>query len=111
MKLAITGLIGLAFVSQTAGAEPPEAPPQALFKCDKGRELAVQFVMRDAVFVAVVNAGSGDHTLPVRPPEGNDPQVVWSDGVRTLVWTAGVHLMWMDGASEHLMCGRGEHHH
>jgi hypothetical protein len=31
--------------------------------------------------------------------------------VRTLVWTSGVHLMWMDGGADHLMCGRAEHHH
>ena len=111
MKLASIGLIGLAFASQTAAAAPTELAPQAVFKCDQGRELAVQFVLRDAVFVAVVNAGKGDHALPIQPPEGGDPQIVWSDGVRTLVWTSGVHLMWMDGGSDHLMCGRGEHHH
>jgi hypothetical protein len=42
----------------------------------------------------------------------SDPQIVWSDGVRTLTWTAGVRLMWMDGgSSDHLMCGRAEHEH
>ena len=111
MKLAIAGLISLAFVAQTAVAAPPEAEPHAVFKCDNGRELAVQFVTRDAVFVAVVNTGSGDHALPIQASESSDPQVVWSDGVRTLVWTSGVHLMLMDGGNGHLMCGRGEHHH
>jgi hypothetical protein len=111
MKLAIAGLIGLAFAAQAAVAAPTDAEPRSLFKCDKGRELAIQFVIRDAVFVAVVDSGSGDHALPIQPAEDGEPQIVWSDGVRTLVWTSGVHLMWMDGGADHLMCGRAEHHH
>ena len=115
MKYTIAGLLGVAcaLASQTAAAAPTEAEPYAIFKCDRGRELAIQFVIRDAVFVAVVNSGGSEHALPIQETvDLSDPQIVWSDGVRTLTWTAGVRLMWMDGgSSDHLMCGRAEHEH
>jgi hypothetical protein len=119
MKLTLAGLAALAFASQaaflvqSAAAAPtdPEPEPRAVFKCDKGRQLAIQFVLRDAVFVAVVNSGSGDHALPIVETDISDPQIVWSDGVRMLVWTSGVHLVWMDENNDHLMCGREERHH
>jgi hypothetical protein len=117
MKLTLAGLAALAFASQAAfltqpaAAAPTDPEPRAVFKCDKGRQLAIQFVLRDAVFVAVVNSGSGDHALPILETDISDPQIVWSDGVRMLVWTSGVHLMWMDENNDHLMCGREDRHH
>lgn len=80
------------------------------FTCEGDRRLLAQFVSRDSHSTAIVDAGDGAHALALMPWAGGDPQVSWSDGTRTLVWTAGVKLMWMDGPS-HLACGRAAHHH
>jgi hypothetical protein len=37
-------------------------------------------------------------------------RLTWSDGLRTLVWSPGVQIMWM-AADVHRMCGRAGHHH
>lgn len=80
------------------------------FKCEGGRDLLAQFSSRGANIVAIVDAGDGQHVLPLRPWDGGVPVITWSDGPRTLTWSAGVELMYMDGP-KHLACGRGEHEH
>ena len=91
-----------------AAAEPP--PAITAFKCDGGREVTAQFTTRDAVFVAIVDAGDGPHQLAYVPFTGGGPvKLTWSDGVRTLTWSPGVQIMFVD-ASGHRMCGRGHKH-
>ncbi len=80
------------------------------FACDGDRSLRTRFESRRSVSVAVVDAGDGPHALPLLPWDGAEPRITWSDGRRTLEWTSGVKLMWMDGPA-HLACGRAEHHH
>jgi hypothetical protein len=83
----------------------------SVFKCDGSGELVAQFDTRGAQFVAIVDIGEGPHVLPLQPWKGDVPQITWSDGKRTLTWSPGVQIMWMDGVV-HRACGRGgEHQH
>ena len=91
-------------------AEAPREPARTKFKCQSGGDLTAQFTSRDTLFVAIVDAGDGPHALPARPFLGGPTKLTWSDGQRTLTWSPGVQIMWMDAAS-HRMCGRGEHKH
>lgn len=114
-------MAGLLFAIALAATTPPpqtlvpqvqeaaERLPPGAFKCSDGGALVAQFESRPAGLVAVVDAGDGPHALPLRPWDGGAPQVVWSDGQRTLTWSPGVQLMWMDSSS-HRMCG-GTHRH
>lgn len=114
LALALSALAGpsLSQPAQAAGsaAEPGRAPARTKFKCQSGGDLTAQFASRDDLFVAIVDAGDGPHALPAQPFEGGPIRLTWSDGRRTLTWSPGVQIMWMDGAS-HRMCGRGEHKH
>jgi hypothetical protein len=81
------------------------------FKCAGGEELAIIFTSDPAGSVAVVALEGGQHALAIQPPEPGPVRITWSDGARTLVWSAGVQLMWMEGHERHLSCGRGGHSH
>jgi len=99
-------LLALALAAGSA-----DAPPVTRFKCADGGELHARFANRDARLVAIVDSGDGPHALPIQPWSGAGPvKLTWSDGQRTLTWSPGVQIMWMDGAA-HRMCGRGEHKH
>lgn len=90
----------------------PALDPAAnkLFHCATGGSLLVQMVTREDNLVAVVDAGEGPKYLPLKPwITGDPPQIVWTDGARTLTWNPGVKLMWMDGA-QHRDCGRDQAH-
>ena len=106
--------VALAATAPAARTELPPPPPQhapaSRFKCQDGGDLNAEFESRRAGLVAIVDAGDGPHALPLRPWDGGEPRIIWSDGTRTLTWSPGVNLMWMDGAS-HRMCGRAEHRH
>ena len=107
---------GLSWAQPNAPAPRMRAPMAApipdlhTFKCESGGDLTADFSSQDAILVATVDAGDGPHVLPMRQGPYNVPELRWSDGQRTLVWTAGVQIMWMDG-SNHRMCGRGGHKH
>ena len=94
----------------TLAADVVPPPPHTSFKCQDGGDLTAQFMSRDAKLIAVVDAGDGPHALPIKPWDGGAARIIWSDGRRTLTWSPGVQIMWMDGAS-HRMCGRAEHRH
>ena len=81
-----------------------------MFRCQGGGDLIAEFTSRGSELVAIVDAGDGPHVLPLRPWTGGPAQITWSDGQRTLIWSAGVQLHWMDGAN-HRNCGRGGGHH
>lgn len=88
----------------------PPVPDLHTFKCESGGDLTADFTSENSMLVATVDAGDGPHVLPMRQGPYNVPELRWTDGQRTLVWTAGVQIMWMDGA-HHRMCGRGSHQH
>jgi hypothetical protein len=96
---------------QTASAQPAIDPAaNKLFHCAAGGSLLVQMVTSDSNLIAVVDAGEGPKFLPLKPwLKGDPPQIVWTDGQRTLTWNPGVKLMWMDGA-QHRDCGRDQAH-
>jgi hypothetical protein len=82
----------------------------SVFACENGTNMGILFATKNTNLVAIVDMGEGQHTLALKPWKGGEAQITWSDGQRTLTWSPGVQLMWMDG-SNHLMCGRAEHHH
>ena len=94
-----------AWVDETAAAE---APPTR-FKCQTGADLSARFDARGPKLLMIVDAGDGPHALPIAPWDGGAVRLTWTDGQRTLVWSPGVQIMWMDGA-EHRMCGGGMRH-
>jgi hypothetical protein len=115
---SIALLLGLALAGP-AWSQPPAhdhtavegSPAVTRFKCQDGGDITAQFAARDARLVAIVDSGDGPHTLATVPWTGAGPvRLTWSDGRRTLTWSPGVQIMWMDGAA-HRMCGRGEHQH
>ncbi|CAN5236201.1 hypothetical protein BH11PSE2_BH11PSE2_18110 [soil metagenome] len=114
--LPIAALIAAcAFAAAPVLAAPIDAKKGAesegkLFKCEGGREMVAEFSTRGNEFVATVDTGEGEHVLTLKPGRIDVPEITWSDGKRTLTWSAGVQLMFMDG-STHLMCGRGGHEH
>ncbi len=87
---------------------PTEAPPTR-FKCHDGADLTARFDAHGPKLLMIVDAGDGPHALPITPWDGGPVRLTWSDGQRTLVWSPGVQIMWMDGA-QHRMCGGGMHH-
>jgi hypothetical protein len=93
------------WVDETAAAEVPPTH----FKCQAGSDLTARFDARGPKLLMIVDAGDGPHALPITPWDGGPVRLTWSDGQRTLVWSPGVQIMWMDGA-EHRMCGGGMHH-
>ncbi len=106
-------------LSASAQAQPTAAPmaraaeplpARAAFKCQDGSQLNARFDTQGAAFVAIVDAGDGLYALPARPQAPGPVKLVWSDGARTLTWSPGVQIMWMDPAG-HRMCGRAEHRH
>lgn len=105
----------LALVSSAAYASPPgdevDMREASRFKCAGGEELAIAFTSNQAGSVAVVALEGGRHALPIQPLEPGPVRITWSDGAHTLVWSAGVKLMWMEGHDRHLACGRGGHSH
>jgi len=103
-------------VPRSPAAQPFDAPvsdtPEAVgstFDCGEDRQLILDFV-KGAEGRVSVDAGDGPYVLTPQPWLGGEPKITWSDGRRTLTWTVGVKLMWMDGSS-HLACGRAQHHH
>lgn len=83
------------------------------FTCQDGGDIVAKFAVERGELVAIVDAfdGDGPHTLASQPYGVAPVRLIWSDGRRTLTWSAGVQIMWMD-ASVHRMCGRaGSHHH
>jgi hypothetical protein len=122
-------LAALALAAVVAGAHSPAAPaaassapaapvwtdetpadtPPTRFKCQQGADLTARFDARGPKLLMIVDAGDGPHALPITPWDGGPVRLTWSDGQRTLVWSPGVQIMWMDGA-EHRMCGGGMHH-
>jgi len=109
--LVLAALVALAAgASHAQPAEPRLTPDRTTFKCQDGRDVTAEFASRDGAFVAIVDAGDGPHALPYRAPAPGPVKLTWSDGQRTLTWSPGVQIMWMDGAV-HRMCGRGGHRH
>ena len=96
---------GSAWTDETAAAESPPTR----FKCQAAADLTARFDARGPKLLMIVDAGDGPHALPITPWDGGAVRLTWSDGQRTLVWSPGVQIMWMDGA-EHRMCGGGMHH-
>ncbi len=94
-----------------AGAERVDT--RVRFTCQDGGDIVAKFAVERGELVAIVDAfdGDGPHTLASQPYGVAPVRLIWSDGRRTLTWSAGVQIMWMD-ASVHRMCGRaGGHHH
>jgi hypothetical protein len=96
-------------------AQDPEATGDAgskKFNCQDGGAINYRFATERGKLVAIVDAfdGYGPHTLAARPYAGPPVELVWSDGHRTLTWSPGVQIMWMDEGA-HRMCGGGMHHH
>jgi len=127
-KSSTTGLLlaasAFSFLALTAQAQPPGERPPAVdeaasqtegsskrFVCQDGGTLLTRFATEHGRLVAIVDAfdGDGPHTLLARPPELAPVQLIWSDGRRTLTWSPGVQIMWMD-TGVHRMCGGGHHH-
>jgi hypothetical protein len=94
----------------SAGGEAEGAAKR--FNCQDGGALLARFATERGRLVAIVDAfdGDGPHTLISRPYNGPPVQLAWSDGRRTMTWSPGVQIMWMD-ASVHRMCGGGMMHH
>jgi hypothetical protein len=81
------------------------------FQCQDGGTILTRFATQRGHLVAIVDAfdGDGPRTLSLQPYAGPPVELTWSDGRRTLTWSPGVQIMWMD-ASVHRMCGGGHHH-
>jgi hypothetical protein len=98
-------------VSPNAPQVDPSSEAGSIFKCEDGHDMVIKFMTRNADLHAIVDTGAGPHDLVLKPwIAGEAPQITWSDGVRTLTWSAGVQLMLMDGPT-HMMCGRAQHEH
>lgn len=93
------------WVDETAAADVPPTR----FKCQTGADISARFDARGPKLLMIVDAGDGPHALPITPWDGGPVRLTWSDGQRTLVWSPGVQIMWMDGA-EHRMCGGAMRH-
>ena len=114
--LLSAGAPGLAMAQDRAAEESPGAErvdSRVRFTCQDGGDILARFAVERGELVAIVDAfdGDGPHTLASKPYGVAPVRLIWSDGLRTLTWSAGVQIMWMD-ASVHRMCGRaGGHHH
>jgi len=106
---ALVLALSCAPLGASAGGAVESARSGSVFKCSDGRELFARFTSQGAEAVAIVDAGDGPHVLPLRQGVPNVPEITWSDGQRTMTWSIGVQIMWMDGPS-HLSCGRGAAH-
>lgn len=82
----------------------------AEFRCTDGSRMLLSFVGDGQGVFARVRVHGDNYMLANQPPKPGPVQIVWSDGEHSLTWSAGVQLMWMNGAT-HLMCGRGDHKH
>jgi hypothetical protein len=81
------------------------------FKCSDGGDITAQFATENARLVAIVDAGFGPHALPLEPWNGGPAKIIWTDGMRRLVWNPGVQITFDEGPT-HRMCGRdGGHRH
>ena len=118
--LSFGGVAAQAQPQVQAQAERPPAVDEAAsqtegsakrFVCQDGGTLLTRFATEHGRLVAIVDAfdGDGPHTLVARPPELAPVQLIWSDGRRTLTWSPGVQIMWID-TGVHRMCGGGHHH-
>ena len=117
--LLAAGLLGVSAAAAAAQDLPPAAAeaaaqtegPSKRFACQDGGTILTRFATEHGRLVAIVDTfdGYGPHTLAARPPVLAPVQLIWSDGQRTLTWSAGVQIMWMDGGA-HRMCGGGHHH-
>src|SRR3569833_753323 len=101
---ALAGVLG-----GDAAAQP--ASPGVRFNCLVGGFFFARFAVERGRLVAIVDAfdGYGPHTLAARPYAEAPVRLTWSDGQRTLTWSPGGQIMWMD-AGAHRMCG-GVHPH
>jgi hypothetical protein len=119
LLLAATVLCLAAPVVAAAQERPPAAEAgeaqtegaSKRFACQDGGTILTRFATEHGRLVAIVDTfdGEGPRTLALRPYGGPPVQLIWSDGRRTLTWSPGVQIMWMD-ASVHRMCGGGHHH-
>lgn len=100
-----------ALAQDANSADPQDAGPTKRFNCQDGGSILYRFETQRGQLVAVVDAfdGDGPHTLAAKPYAVAPIRLIWSDGQRTLTWSPGVQIMWMD-ASVHRMCGGGHHH-
>lgn len=104
-------ILALLLATGAPHAAPAADPPPATFSCGEEHKLLARFDGDASGAFALVDAGDGPHRLAMQPWAGGGPDLRWSDGRRSLTWSPGVKLMWMDGAT-HLMCGRdGGHKH
>jgi len=114
--LTAAGAPGLALAQDNADHDsvaPERIDARVRFTCQDGGDILAKFAVERGQLVAIVDAfdGDGPHTLASQPYGVAPVRLIWSDGQRTLTWSAGVQIMWMD-ASVHRMCGRaGGHHH
>ena len=82
------------------------------FKCQDGGELTARFDSEGTKQVAIVDTGKRTHTLPLRPwNAGEGPNVTWSDGRRTLIWSPGVQLRYSEGSAQRGCSRDGSHEH
>ncbi len=106
---------GFALGQERASADDTQssddAGPAKRFNCQDGGSILYRFETHRGQLVAIVDAfdGYGPHTLASRPYALAPVRLIWSDGQRTLTWSPGVQIMWMD-SSVHRMCGGGHHH-
>ena len=101
--LTVAALVSAAPPATAAGPAPSQ------FACGEAHKLLARFDGDAKGAFALVDAGDGPHRLALQPWGGGEPEIRWSDGHRSLTWSPGVKLMWMDGPT-HLMCGRAEGH-
>ena len=124
IRTAVAGLIAAALLALGAPAvalaqgHDTEAPTAEetqgaakRFVCQDGGAILTRFSTEHGRLVAIVDTfdGDGPHTLAARPPELAPVQLIWSDGKRTLTWSPGVQIMFME-TGVHRMCGGGHHH-
>ena len=104
--LSLVLLVAPASTAQDFAQPPSESVSGSVFLCEDGQSLNMRLGTRNKEAVAAVSTDGVRHVLALQPWDGVTPQIVWTDGLHTLTWNAGVRLMWMDGAG-HLVCGRG----
>jgi hypothetical protein len=104
------GAVGVA-AAQAGSNDQDDTGPAKRFNCQDGGSILYRFETQRGQLVAVVDAfdGFGPHTLSAKPYSVAPVRLIWSDGQRTLTWSPGVQIMWMD-SSVHRMCGGGHHH-
>ncbi|MEQ1784962.1 MAG: copper chaperone PCu(A)C [Hyphomonadaceae bacterium] len=88
---------------------PQPSPRGREFACEDGTKIALSFENTHDGVEAVVSIRGNSYRLPSVPNDPDIVRIVWTDGDHTLMWSPGVRLMWMSGAT-HLMCGSSHHH-